>query len=110
MHEQTPWRITTLIVMVVVMTLFFLALPKPAGAQVPNCGPREIIVERLTSEKFKEQQAGLGQMSASIILELWRNPDTGTWTVITTHANGMSCLRASGDAWQERIILPGEPS
>lgn len=68
-------------------------------AQGASCADRTLIVERL-SNKYGEtrQSAGLNQNNGMV--EVFASDDTGTWTILVTMPNGMSCLMAAGKAWQ----------
>jgi hypothetical protein len=35
------------------------------------------------------------------VLEVLKSDKAGTWTIIVTRPNGMSCVVASGEAWEE---------
>ena len=71
----------------------------PAFSQGSSCAERTLIVERL-SEKYGEtrQSAGLNQNNGMV--EVFASDTTGTWTILVTMPNGMSCLMAAGKAWQ----------
>ena len=94
-------------------TLAVIAFPSQAAVQVISkpllCGPYESINGRVLSQKFKEQRAGIGVVGNVSIAELWRNPDTGTWTMIERYSNGKACVLAAGRDWKELIIMPGAP-
>lgn len=76
-----------------------LGVVTPALAQGASCADRTLIVERL-SDKYGEtrQSAGLNQNNGMV--EVFASDDTGTWTILVTMPNGMSCLMAAGKAWQ----------
>ena len=44
------------------------------------------------------------------MLELYASPETGTWTILVPLPNGLSCLVASGEAWERvaEVLTPGE--
>lgn len=76
------------------------AIPAHAG----DCAMRDQVVERLAQD-YAEQLTGGGlndaPASASVI-EVWASPETGTFTVIQTGADGMSCILATGTDWFAR--------
>lgn len=83
----------------------------PVHAQ-GNCAPREIVVERLKGS-FGEGLAAGGLRSESQVLEIWAAPETGTWTVLMTRADGITCVVASGTNWHQQdpdLVLMGVPS
>lgn len=52
--------------------------------------------------QFQESPISQGETSEGVTVQMWGNPDTGTWSIITLHSNGVACLVASGQAfsWQ----------
>ncbi len=75
-----------------------------------SCANRDLIVDRLET-KYGEtrQSAGLNQNNGMV--EVFASDDTGTWTILVTMPNGMSCLMAAGKAWQGEtasVVAPGE--
>ena len=71
--------------------------PAFAQSRAP-CFHRDMLVETL-QDKYQESQTGGGLQSQGQLLEIWSSADTGTFTVFITHANGMSCVVASGQNW-----------
>ena len=71
------------------------------------CGPRADLVKKLKA-KYGEHQTALG-ISGPLAVEVWTNPKTGTWTMLRTMANGVSCLMATGEHWQA-VPVEGEES
>ncbi len=93
------------------LTAAVAATTIPAHSQT-FCAPRDVIVERLTGN-FGEGLAGGGLRSESQLLEVWAAPETGTWTVLITGADGKTCVLASGTDWHQRnpaMKLMGIPS
>ncbi|TFL19207.1 hypothetical protein [Jannaschia formosa] len=74
----------------------------PAGAQGQNCGPREMVVERL-ADRFGETRRGIGLATQNRVVEIFASEATGTWTVTVTLPSGRTCLLASGQAWEDRM-------
>lgn len=70
------------------------------GQEAPNqnCGPTP-TVHRNLSEKYGERRISAGLDSRQIILELWANPQTGTFTVLATGPRGQSCILSEGQNW-----------
>lgn len=88
--------------------LAVIATTDPAAAQNRmNCGVRDSLVARL-AEKYGEQQTGAGLGGANAMLEVWTSPETGTWTILLTRPNGVSCIVAAGRHWRE--VEPAELS
>ncbi len=71
----------------------------PSLAQGASCADREMIVDRLETKYGESRQsAGLNQNNGMV--EVFASNETGTWTILVTMPNGMSCLMAAGKAWQ----------
>ena len=71
------------------------------------CLPHADAVAKLKNSYGEEKIGlGLGQRGASIV-ELFVS-ETGTWTVLVTRTNGMSCVAASGDNWSSNPVLAGD--
>lgn len=71
----------------------------PAQAQT-QCSSRANLVSQLT-EKYGEVSQGVGLQSASQVIEVWSSKKTGSWTIIASRADGMSCVLATGRNWTE---------
>lgn len=85
------------------LTFGMAALAPPAYAE--NCASRDAVVERLES-RFSEQLTVGGLQSghnSQSIVEIWASPETGTFTVLLTNANGISCIVAAGTDYFEAI-------
>jgi len=86
------------------------ATAPPAHAQ--SCAPRDRIVERL-ADTFGEGLAAGGLQSAQQVIEVWAAPETGTWTVLVSRADGIACVLATGTNWHQQdpaLVLMGVPS
>ncbi|SNR46755.1 hypothetical protein [Puniceibacterium sediminis] len=71
----------------------------PALAQGNNCAPREKVVDRLAS-KYGETRQSIGLGTDNAVVEVFASDDTGTWTITVTRTDGMTCLVASGQAFE----------
>ena len=80
-----------------------------ATAQTTSCAAREMVVARL-ADRYGESRQGIGLGQDNSVLELYASPETGTWTILVTLPNGLSCLVASGEAWERvaEVLTPGE--
>lgn len=81
----------------------------PAAAQpASNCAPREMVVDRL-ADKYGESRQSMGLGANNAVVEVFASPETGTWTITVTSVHGMTCLVASGQAFEELAeVLPAE--
>ncbi len=86
------------------LTFGLAATAPPALAQAP-CSLHDAITHKLTVE-FGEQMVGRGLQSASRMYEVWRSPETGSWTIVAVGADGVTCIMASGFAWMDERPKP----
>ncbi len=71
-----------------------------------NCAPRDQVVERLAT-KFGETRKSMGLGANNAVMEVFASVDSGSWTITVTMATGITCLVASGQAFEELAeILP----
>ncbi|WP_299375168.1 hypothetical protein [uncultured Tateyamaria sp.] len=71
-----------------------------AAQQSRNCGPRDIVVTRL-AEGYGETRQSMGLGANNAVIEVFASDESGTWTITVTTPNGMTCLVASGQAFEE---------
>ena len=84
------------------ITAVALLLAGSARAQEPTgppCGDRTSVVRNL-HRGFGEFLVGYGLSNVGTVFEVYASR-TGTWTIIATSGNGVSCLVASGEAWEQ---------
>lgn len=78
---------------------FFLAasvsLFATSATAEPKCGPRDNVVNYLTSNYSETVQAA-GIAGTSVFMEFWANTETRTWTFTLTLPDGNTCMMASG--------------
>ena len=81
----------------------------PAAAQL-GCGSRVMIVHKLI-DQYGEVRVGFGMFGSRQIFEVWASKEKGTWTILRTTPNGISCLMASGIGWRFDPDQPkGDPT
>ncbi len=64
-------------------------------AQGRNCGPHAAVTTHLAA-KYGESRAMMGLAANQTVVEVFVNSDSGSWTIIVTRPDGVSCLVASG--------------
>ena len=75
-----------------------------------NCAPREAVVDRLASG-YGETRQSMGLGANNQVVEIFASTETGTWTITVTMPNGLTCLVASGQAFEELVeALPADES
>ncbi len=69
------------------------------------CGERDKFLSHL-GENHKESPAAMGVTASGRVIEVLTSSD-GTWTIIMTHPNGVTCMVAAGQAWEnvEQLAL-----
>ncbi len=72
-----------------------LILSVSAARAQGNCAARAIVLERLAS-KYGESRQSVGIAANNAIVEVYANPESGSWSIIVTAQAGKSCLVASG--------------
>nr|WP_254684998.1 hypothetical protein [Tateyamaria omphalii] len=70
-----------------------------AQQQARNCGPRDIVVSRL-AEGYGETRQSMGLGANNSVIEVFASDESGTWTITVTTPNGVTCLVASGQAFE----------
>ncbi|MEM9049521.1 MAG: hypothetical protein AAGC92_12470 [Pseudomonadota bacterium] len=90
----------------VILTLLAFSTT-PAYAQ-GICGEREAIVKRL-SEKYGETRQSMGLQRNNGVMEIFASEESGTWTILVTLPNGMTCLVAAGEAYDSTVAVEEAP-
>ena len=70
-----------------------------AQAQGQNCAPRQTVIDRL-AEGYGESRQSIGLGAQGQVVEVFASTASGTWTITVTLPNGMTCLVASGQAYE----------
>ena len=79
-----------------------------AAAQNRNCAPRDAVLGRL-ADGYGETRQSMGLGANNQVVEVFASDDTGTWTITVTMPNGLTCLVASGQAFEELVeALPAK--
>jgi hypothetical protein len=82
------------------------ALASPIGAQqMPPtatrmpCHNATEIAKQLNS-RYDESPVAFGLQSNGNLLQVYASEEKGTWTVVSTTPNGLSCIVAAGKTWE----------
>lgn len=78
-------------------------------AHATDCARRAQVIERLDSDYSEQLTAGglQGASDKASLVEVWASPETGTFTVMLTNAQGVSCILATGTDWFSEGFGPG---
>ena len=87
-----------------VASVVVLATSIPAMAQL-NCATRTEIVE-LLGQDFREKQNAIGLSADGRLVEIF-SADDGTWTMLITTPDSISCLITHGQDWMQAPIGAG---
>ena len=85
---------------IILAALAFSVLTAGAAQAQQICAPRANLVEKLKAE-FNEEPDAVGVTTNGGLFEVLSSSE-GTWTVLATGPNGVSCLVLSGEGWQTR--------
>ncbi len=100
--------------------LFAIALTFGMAATAPpalarTCAEREHVIAKLQDSYSEELAFGGLQKTrgAQSVMEVWTSKETGSYTVLVTQANGISCIVAVGTDFFEaipKVKVDGTPS
>jgi len=83
------------------------ALPQPGARAIPYavpkmpCAARAEVVKMLR-DHFGETPIAHGLAHTGAVAEVFLGPK-GTWTIVATSPNGLSCMVGSGENWQSQV-------
>lgn len=80
--------------------LMALAAQQVSAEGTRNCAPRQIVLERLTSQ-YGETRQSIGIGANNSVIEVFASGESGSWTITVTLPNGMTCLAASGQSFEQ---------
>jgi hypothetical protein len=71
----------------------------PAAGQLARCASRDSLVAWLETT-FREQRTAFGVSQSGTLLELFVSR-SGSWTMLLSFPDGVTCIIDAGDAWQD---------
>jgi len=92
-----------------------LAAGQASAQGAPNqaqCATRDKVVAVLAAQ-YGETRHGIGIAANNTVMEVFASEETGTWTITVTMPSGLTCMVASGQAYEvltEAPPTPGEPT
>ncbi len=87
------------------LSALLMLSPIAAYAQSQNCAPRDTVVSR-----YGESRQAIGLGGNNQVVEIFASEETGTWTITVTTASGVTCLVASGQAYERLTEVTGDPA
>ena len=84
----------------VACTLPLLAAALPAAAQQQaRCAPRAQVLDLIQS-RHDETRRAIGLTGSQTVMELYASEASGSWSILVTLPNGLSCLVAVGTGFE----------
>ncbi|OZB17090.1 MAG: hypothetical protein B7X55_06840 [Rhodobacterales bacterium 34-62-10] len=100
---------TILTLGVILLTLGLAAIAPAAQAQTATpCAPRDRVVERLAAT-YGETRRSMGLGANNAVVEVFASDTSGSWTITVTLPTGLTCLVASGQAFETMADVPPAP-
>jgi len=87
-----------------VLSAILFSFGAPAAMAEPACASRTDVVKELAN-RYKEIPVAVALANNGELLEVLTSGTGGTWTIILTAPNGVSCMVAAGKDWQETLPL-----
>lgn len=78
--------------------------PAPAQAQT-GCDSRASIVDQLRDD-YREAPVAYGLEQSGSVVEVLISENGQSWTVLITRPDGITCIAAAGQHWQEVESAP----
>jgi hypothetical protein len=96
---------------VVLLTLAMATLaPATEARSSVNCAPRDKVLERLAGT-YGETRRAIGLGANNVLIEVFASDESGSWTITQTLPSGLTCLVASGQAYEamaDALTPPGQ--
>lgn len=89
--------ISTIIVVLCAATLVVMAAGV-VNAQGAACMPT-VDAHTVLRDQYGETVQGAGLANSGMLVEVWANVETETWTVLLTRPDGITCVMASGTGY-----------
>ena len=70
----------------------------PTALAQSACSSHKMVAENL-NKAYAETPVSMGVTIGGAVIEVFASPD-GTWTLVITQPNGVTCLIAAGNDWE----------
>ncbi len=84
---------------IAIVALGAMIVPQVLQARSPACAPRDAVLQKLT-DKYGETRQSIGLNGNDALVEVFASDETGSWTITVTSVAGVTCLIASGQAFE----------
>ncbi len=88
----------TVLALALLTPALLVALPATAQ-QAPRCAPRAQMLDVL-EQRFSETRRAIGLTNSHAVMELYASDENGSWTILVTLPNGMTCLVGVGTGYE----------
>lgn len=88
------------------LALIAILAATPALAN-PACNTREEM-QRVLTEHYGEHVVGQGINARGLLMQVWANEETGSWTITLTTPDGRSCLMNGGAGFERLVTTQGD--
>lgn len=89
----------TILVTVFGAVLVIIATPVSSQILPQLCAPRDVVVNRL-KKQYAESRVMLGTAGdGAMMIETYANKANGSWSLVTTTPQRLSCLVMAGKNW-----------
>lgn len=78
----------------------------PVAAQQSEPCMLTVDMYQIMIQQYGESRVSTGITPSGRMVEFWGNPESGSWTVVETAPNGISCARASGGGFERHAPEP----
>jgi hypothetical protein len=100
--------ITSLLTRTLVSIGLMATTPYAEASDGEPCAARDEVVRKL-EERFGETLQSVGLQQDENLVEVYSSERTGSWTILMTRPDGMSCLLAAGQLWEPDVRQPRKP-
>ena len=91
---------------VVLLTMALATISPAAPLQTTaHFAPRDRVVERLAGT-YGETRRSMGLGADNAVVEVFASDTSGSWTITVTLPNGLTCIVASGQAFETMADAP----
>lgn len=79
--------------------------PEASMLEMAMCGDRDAVLSEL-KQQFDERPLAVGQVDGNAVIEILAS-DSGSWTILATGTDGMSCIVSAGEGFESTARPPG---
>jgi hypothetical protein len=107
-HEAAHCEGENLAPFLIAAVVWAAAFAASAADAQSQCDQRTIVIN-LLAQRFSESPVAIGVTEQGSLVEVLSDIDGGTWTIIVTSPQGLSCVVLSGEGWRHVEQIAEEP-